>query len=150
MHSSAFRVGGLRVDFLMSWNVCCLVRAIFFSSLLHARYRPGDSPTITECVLLHSVCASRCSRNLSAKHRPRIDPECSGCDQARPFSTTHLSMISVNNQRQHVGGEGKPKKQRTWHEYAHSPLRSKSRTTLTCGFSAQGFVASTVHDQQMR
>ena len=31
-----FRVAGLRVDFLMSWNVCCLVRAIFFSSLLHA------------------------------------------------------------------------------------------------------------------
>ena len=30
--------------------------------------------------------------------------------QARPLSTAHLSMISVNNQRQHVGGEeGKQK-----------------------------------------
>ena len=86
------------------------VRAIFFCRLPHACCRPGDSPTITGCVLLRGVCASRCSRNLSAKHRPRIDPKYSGFVRARPLSTAHLSMISVNNQRQHVGGEeGKQK-----------------------------------------
>ena len=47
---------------------------------------------------------------LSAKHRPRIDPKYSGFVRARPLSTAHLSMISVNNQRQHVGGEGRKQK----------------------------------------
>ena len=91
--------------------ICAVfVRAIFFCRLPHACCRPGDSPTITGCVLLHGVCATRCSRNLSAKHRPRIDPKYSVFVKERPLSTAHLFMISVNNQRQHVGGEeGKQK-----------------------------------------
>ena len=66
------------------------VRAIFFCRLPHACCRPGDSPTITGCVLLLGVCATRCSRNLSAKHRPRIDPKYSASVQPRPLSTTQL------------------------------------------------------------
>ena len=49
-------------------------------------------------------------------------PIYSGFDQAGPLSINHLPMIAVNNHRQHVEGEGKPKKQRTWHEYAHLRL----------------------------
>ena len=107
--AARFRVAPLhssRADSLTYCNLCRFCA----SNIPHACCRPGDSPTITGCVLLHGVCATRCSRNLSAKHRPRIDPKYSGFVKARPLSTAHLSMISVNNQRQHeLCEEGKQK-----------------------------------------
>ena len=123
-----FRVAASRADILTSWNLCRFCATNFFCNLLRACCRPDESPTITGCVLLHSIGHSR-SNHLSVEHQPRIAPhDAAICALTRKrtsrlwyeWSHDHRTnqdrypprtfcMISVNNDRQHVEGEGKQK-----------------------------------------